>query len=165
MVRQRRPRRRRGRRRRRRRARARAGPDRRADHHGVRPRGRGAPVRARAVRRARTDAGSLAVELVAVVPVLLVVTLLCVQGFGAVSAVEATQRAARDAARAASLGEDPVAAARADLPLAGELRRVSTGGGCGDVCVRVDVEVPLGVPGFVTLVRLPVSRTAAMPAG
>jgi len=121
-------------------------------------------VSPRLVRRTRADTGSLAVELVAVVPVLLVVTLLCVQGSGAVSAVEATQRAARDAARAASLGEDPVAAARADLPPAAELRRVSTGGGCGDVCVRVDVEVPLGVPGFVTLVRLPLSRTAAMPA-
>ena len=117
------------------------------------------------MRRAQTDAGSLAVELVAAVPVLLVVTLLCVQGLGAAGGVAATPRAARDAARAASLGEDPVAAARADLPLAAELRGVSTGGGCGDVCVRVDVEVPLGVPGFVTLVRLPVSRTAAMPAG
>lgn len=120
---------------------------------------------ARAERRARADAGSLAVELVAVVPVLLAVTLLCVQGFGAVSAVEATQRAARDAARAASLGEDPVAAARADLPPAAELRRVSAVGGCGDACVRVDVEVPLGIPGLVTLTRLPLSRTAAMPAG
>lgn len=117
------------------------------------------------MRRARQDAGSLSVELVAVVPLLLVVTLLCVQGFGAVSAVEATQRAARDAARAASLGEDPAAAARADLPPAAELRRVSTGGSCGDVCVRVDVEVPLGVPGVMTLARLPLSRTAAMPAG
>lgn len=113
--------------------------------------------------RRRDERGSLAVELVAVVPVLLLVTLLLVQGFGAVSALESTQRAARDAARAAALGEDPRRAALADLPGTVELRELSTTGPCGDVCARVVVEVPLGIPGVVEVTRVRITRTAGMP--
>lgn len=113
----------------------------------------------------RGDRGTMGVELVAVVPLLVLVTIVCVQAFGIVSAMEATQRAARDGARAAAMGQDGVAAARRAVPDWVRVESVTVGaGGCGgDVCSDVVVTVPIGFPGIATVDLLTVHRTAAMP--
>lgn len=116
--------------------------------------------------RRRADRGSMAVELVAVVPLLVLVTILCVEGFLAASAAGAAQKAARDGARAATLGQDGAAAALASLPGWVRSPRVTTGAaaepGCAGTCFRVEVEVPLVVPGFSTGL-VTVARSAELP--
>jgi uncharacterized protein (UPF0261 family) len=114
----------------------------------------------------RSDRGSMGVELVAVIPLLVLVTIVCVQAFAIVSAMEATQRAARDGARAAAMGQDGPAAARRALPhwVHIESVTVGSGGGCGgDVCSDVVVKVPIGFPGIMTADLVTVQRSAAMP--
>jgi hypothetical protein len=108
----------------------------------------------------------MAVELVAMVPLLVMVTILCVEGFLAAAAAGAAQKAARDAARADTLGRDGSSAAYASLPSWVRDARVQQGGaakpGCGGTCYRVEVEVPLVVPGFSTSM-VTVARTAELP--
>ncbi|MGL5859254.1 MAG: TadE/TadG family type IV pilus assembly protein [Angustibacter sp.] len=115
-----------------------------------------------------SDRGSMSVELVAVVPLLVLVTVVCVQGFTAVSAIEATARAARDAARAAALGQDASAAARRALPsgVGVDSITVTRGGGCpvpGAVCADVRVRIPVGYPGILAADGLSVHRQAVLP--
>lgn len=110
--------------------------------------------------------GSMAIELVAVVPLLVMVAILCIEGFLAASAAGAAQKAARDGARAESVGRSGVGAVNASLPGWVSDSRVSTGAaaspGCVGICYRVEVEVPLVVPGFSTgLFR--VARSAELP--
>ena len=87
------------------------------------------------------------------------------RGFLAAAAAGAAQKAARDGARADVLGRDGAAAAQASLPDSVSAASVRTGGAakasCGGVCYRVEVEVPLVVPGFSTGV-VTLSRTAEM---
>ena len=52
----------------------------------------------------RVERGALDIELAGFIPVLLVVLLLLLQGFLAISTVTSTSAAARDGARAAMLG-------------------------------------------------------------
>jgi pilus assembly protein CpaE len=127
---------------------------------------RGGSVRSPLRFSTRLDRGSMAVELVAVVPLLVMVTILCVEGFLAASAAAAAQKAARDAARAESLGRDGYAAAAASLPSWIAEESITRGGaakpGCSGVCYRVSAGVPLVVPGFSNAV-VTVSRTAELP--
>lgn len=117
-------------------------------------------------RRPAGDRGSMAIELVAIVPLLVLVTILCVEGFLAVAAAGAAEKAARDGARADTMGRDGVSAALASLP--GWVRdpQVQQGSaakpGCAGTCYRVKVEVPLVVPGFSSGV-VSVARSAELP--
>jgi hypothetical protein len=116
------------------------------------------------------DEGSTAVELVAVIPILVMVTILCVQGFLAAATASTAAKAARDAARAAMLGGPGAgyAAAQQTLPRWADLRSVSWGGaavpGCGGTCARVEVAVPLVVSGF-SSGSVTLSRSAELPRG
>jgi hypothetical protein len=116
----------------------------------------------------RRDRGSVAVELVAVIPILVVVTILCVQGFLAAATATSAAKAARDAARAAMRDGTGAgyAAAQRTLPDWADLRSVSWGGaavpGCGGTCARVEVAVPLVVAGFSTG-SVTLSRSAELP--
>ena len=108
--------------------------------------------------RRRRDPGSASLELLALVPIALTVALLTLQAGAAAYTAISAQEAARTAARAASLDQDPAAAARAALP--GTLRLVSlttigpTGHG-----VRLVVEVPDISP----LRTFQVTRQAVLP--
>jgi hypothetical protein len=107
----------------------------------------------------------MAIELVGMVPLLVLVTILCVQGFLAAATAGAAQKAARDGARADVMGNSGPAAARDSLPgWVGE-SRVYQGSAakasCGGVCYRIEVEVPLVVPGLSTSL-VTISRTAEM---
>src|SRR3954451_8950233 len=89
--------------------------------------------------------GQAAVELVALLPALAVVGLLCWQLLVAGEAWWLAGAAARDAARASAVGADPRAAARAVLP--GGLRR-GLRVDAGEAGVRVRLDVPAVVGGF-----------------
>lgn len=115
----------------------------------------------------RPDRGSVAIELIAVVPILVLVTLVLVQGWLMVSAVEATTRAARDAARAAARADDGSAAAFAALPRWIDVEDMSVSRsavpGCAGMCSRISVRIPFGVPGFLQAGSIGVVRTADFP--
>lgn len=102
------------------------------------------------------QAGSTALELVGLAPVVLLIALALLQAGFSLYGVSATQTAARQAARAASLGASPQAAAEAALPgwLDPETTRIGPGNG-----VRVQVDLPDIVPGA----DLTVSREAILP--
>jgi hypothetical protein len=112
------------------------------------------------------DRGSISIELVGVLPILVVAVVVLIEGLLLASAVEDTSRAARDAAREASRGGDGVAAAQALLPNWIRVERVDVGAapGCEGVCGTVEVSVPLGFPGAVELSRVHITRTADFPA-
>lgn len=104
----------------------------------------------------RSQRGTATLEVAGLAPVILVVAFALIHGALALYGVSAAQTAARQAARAASLGDDPAAAAAAALP--GWLDpTVSTFGPGHGVAVRVDL--PDLVPGT----DLAVTRDAVLP--
>ncbi len=111
--------------------------------------------------RRRDQRGSAAVEFIGIVPVLVLVTILCIEAFLLTASFSAAEKAARDAARAASLGEDGAAAARASLPGWADVQSISEYG-CEGICYEVRILVPLIVPGL-TNERVTVTREAEMP--
>lgn len=104
----------------------------------------------------RDERGTATLEVAGLAPLLLLVTLVLVYAGFALYGITATQTAARNGARAASLGDDPAAAVAAAMP--GWLpHSVSTfHGGTG---VRVTANLPDLLPGTDLLV----SREAVMP--
>jgi pilus assembly protein CpaE len=112
-------------------------------------------------RQAPGSTGQASVELVAVVPALLLVGLALWQLALAGYALWACANAARVAARAAAVGDDPRAAARSALPgwLRRDVRVAARDGGT----VRVRISVPLLGPWGPRPVR--VSSSAALAAG
>src|SRR4051812_47522428 len=91
-------------------------------------------------RRLLAASGQASVELVALLPVLAALSLLAWQAVVAGQAIWLSGSAARAAARAAALGTDPTAAARASVPAAlSPGVRAATG---GDGAVSVFVAVP-----------------------
>ena len=109
------------------------------------------------------ERGVLDIELIAFVPILVLVTMFLVQGFFAVSTVTSVSAAARDGARAAMLGRSPEHAAYDALPDWVRLESVSDG--CGsEHCVQVTARVPIGIPS-ITSERVTVTRTAYFPEG
>jgi Flp pilus assembly protein TadG len=118
-------------------------------------------------RRSGRDEGSISVEFVAVIPLLVLVTVLLVQGLAAVSVVNDVTKAARDGARAASRGDDGRSAVLAQVPGWVRVEEVRIGRtaipGCMGVCSSVRVSVPLGYPGWFELGRFDVTRSADFP--
>ena len=114
-------------------------------------------------RLRRDERGILDIELVAFIPILVLVTMFLVQGFFAVSTVTSVSAAARDGARAAMLGHSPAQAAREALPTWVQLESVSDR--CGNRhCVEVTARVPIGIPSL-TSKHVTVTRTADFPKG
>lgn len=104
------------------------------------------------------DRGAAALEFVGVLPLLLLAALVALQ-FGIVGwTVVSANQAARDAARAATLGRDPRAAAQAALP--GTLEAVVSGGPGGS-SHRYTITVP--IPSVIGVSLGSVSRTVEMP--
>ena len=109
----------------------------------------------------RVERGALDIELAGFIPVLLVVLLLLLQGFLAISTVTSTSAAASDGARAAMLGRSATAAVERSLPDWVALESVTDS--CGsEHCVRVTARVPIGLPAFTTR-HVTVTRTAYFP--
>lgn len=103
------------------------------------------------------DEGSASLEAAALLPVLAVVVTLLLQGAAALWTISAANSAARQAARAASLGQDPLAAAEGALLGGLRLEAVETYG--PDSGVRIHVSVPR----VSVLPRISISRSAEMP--
>ena len=106
-------------------------------------------------RRLLAASGQASVELVALLPLLAAVALLAWQAVVAGQAIWLSGSAARAAARAAALGDDPTAAARASLPrsLSGGARAAEGDDGA--------VSVSLAVPSVLGHVRLTTIRARA----
>ncbi|NHA69462.1 TadE/TadG family type IV pilus assembly protein [Phycicoccus flavus] len=106
------------------------------------------------------ERGTASLEFLALAPMVMVVAFmtwqLAVGGWAAVSANEA----ARAAARAATVGQSPDAAAQDSLP-AGLKDHTLTGGRSGD---GYTYTVSVAVPAFTVLGLDPVERTVSMPA-
>jgi hypothetical protein len=104
--------------------------------------------------RARRERGTASIEVVALIPLLILVAMMVLQLGVAGWTASQTAEAARQSARAQSLGEDPLAAA--EQALAGSLRvdRISAGG--DTVTLWVDVPRVSLLPGFT------VSRSVSM---
>lgn len=107
--------------------------------------------------RKRGERGTAALEFVVLLPLLVTVGLIVLQGAAAMWTMNATSEAARTAARAYSLGYDPGAAANASLPGALVVRNLQLIG--PDHGVRITV----GVPKVSPLPRFQVTRTVQMP--
>ena len=75
----------------------------------------------------------------------------------AVIAISDIRDAARDGARAAAQHRSVVPAVRASLHSWVGLKGIDS---CGQGCVRVRGQMPLGVPGMVELVQIPISGQA-----
>lgn len=110
------------------------------------------------MRRVRDTSGQAAAELVAVVPLAIVVVLALAQVAIAGFALWSAADAARAGARAANVGGDPEGAARSALP--GWLERSAEVVGSGPIEVRV--EAPALIPGVPSI---PVRAAARLSAG
>src|SRR5918995_1310103 len=97
-------------------------------------------------RRAGGEAGQATVELVALLPLLVVVLAGAWQAVLAGQAAWGAGAAARAAARAHAVGTDPTRAARAHLPGSLERGLRVTAGSDGDVEVRVRIPSLPGLP-------------------
>ena len=112
------------------------------------------------------DAGSATVELAAAIPLLVAVTLAMVGVIGLARDQVLAQGAAREAAREAAMGGDPVraaAAARAALP-SGRPATVTVAA-AGPGRVRVVVGLPVKLPFGVRPVIVSATTVAALEPG
>ena len=125
------------------------------------------PLRALpAMGRVGADAGSATVELAAAIPLLVAVTLAMVGVIGLARDQVLAQGAAREAAREAAMGGDPVraaAAARAALP-SGRPATVTVAA-AGPGRVRVVVGLPVKLPFGVRPVIVSATTVAALEPG
>lgn len=105
--------------------------------------------------RSRREKGTVSIEVVMILPVLVLVAMLVLQLGVAGWTASQTEFAARQAARAQGMGESPTAAASAALPGALRIDSASTGG------ERVTLRVR--VPRVSILPVFTVTRSVAMP--
>jgi len=96
-------------------------------------------------RRPR-ERGTAALEFVVLVPIVVLVALFVMQVGVAAWTASQTQEAARQSARAHSLGEDPLAAAEQALPGSLHVDDIDVSG--DTVTLRVDVPRVSPLPGF-----------------
>ncbi len=106
--------------------------------------------------RRRGDRGQATLELVAMVPFVLFVTATLLQLAAVVWAITDTTEAARQGARASSMGHDGCSAA--ESALSGSLDAVSCSAGGGSL--GMEVRAPIIVPGFEDVV---IRREANLP--
>lgn len=106
---------------------------------------------------ARSERGSAALEAAALIPLVMGVLVVIAQIFAMAYASHGVSQAARDAARAYSLGESPQAAAAASLPSGVTLVSVSTFG------PNHGVTVTAHAPSIVVLTDRTVTRSVTMP--
>lgn len=109
------------------------------------------------------EAGQAVVELVGFVFLALLVTMLAVQAILALQAASAAQEAARNGARAMSLGQDWRRVVDETLPDWAQVDVVDPAGSNDDTArVRVAVRVPIGLRS-ITNASVRFERTAQMP--
>lgn len=113
------------------------------------------------VLTALRDRGSAGLETVVLIPIIILVGSLLLQVGVAVWTTVAVDGAARSAARAATLGRDPLEAARGSLPgsLAVRTSDITTSHGSDEVRVTLTVDIPR----VSILPRFTVQRDAVMP--
>jgi hypothetical protein len=109
-------------------------------------------------RREGTDRGVASLEVVALYPILVLLGTFALQAGAAVWTVALTTDAARTAARAAALDEDPAAAAQGALPEALDVAAVRSFGAPAH-----GVSVTVRVPRVSPLPQFTVTRQAVMP--
>jgi Flp pilus assembly pilin Flp len=104
----------------------------------------------------RDERGTTAMEVAGIAPLVALICLVLVQAAFAAYGITAAQTAARQGARAASLGQDPTSAVENALPswLPATVEEFGPGNG-----VRAKVDLPDIVPGT----DLVVTREAVMP--
>lgn len=118
---------------------------------------RGGPRHAGGPERIR-DRGVASLEVVALYPILILVATFALQAAAAVWTATVTSEAARVAARAYALGDDPTAAANGSLPGGLSVDSLAITG-AGDHAVQLRVQVPR----VSVLPRFTVTRSAVMP--
>lgn len=123
-------------------------------------------MKGRRLRRRDDDRGSIAIELTAFVPIMVVAVIILIQGFLVVGSIVSAQQAARDGARALMTGDSASAAVSQQLPGWAQVQAVRIGdnaiAGCMGQCVEVELRVPLGFPGW-TSEQVTVARSAELP--
>jgi hypothetical protein len=114
------------------------------------------------------DRGVASIEVIALYPLLVLLGTFALQAGAAVWTVTLTTDAARTAARAASLDQDPAAAAEGALPGALDVAAVRSfdpgvDGGVGQSAPAHGVSVTVRVPRVSPLPQFTVTRQAVMP--
>jgi hypothetical protein len=108
------------------------------------------------------ERGQASVELVGIVFTIVVVALLSIQGITVAQTASIAQEAARNGARALSLGQDWQAVVERTVPEGLDLREAHPVVADGAARVRVTVAAPLGLAGM-ELVDVSLTRTAVFP--
>lgn len=119
-------------------------------------------MRARRARERAAERGQASVELVGIVFTIVVVALLSIQGITVAQTASIAQEAARNGARALSLGQDWDAVVRRTVPEGLVVRDAHPHVDDGAARVRVTVVAPLGIAG-IELVDVSLTRTAVFP--
>lgn len=108
------------------------------------------------------ERGQASVELVGIVFTVVLVALLSIQGITVAQTASIAQEAARNGARALSLGQDWQAVVERTVPEGLDLREADPVVVDGSARVRVTVAAPLGLAGM-ELVDVSLTRTAVFP--
>lgn len=111
------------------------------------------------MRRQRSERGAAALEMLGVAPLVILAALIALQFGVAGWTVVSTGQAAKDAARAASVGQDPRNAAEGALP--GSMRATNVVG--GRIADGYRYSVTVRVPSVVPFSIGSVTRTVDMP--
>ena len=112
--------------------------------------------------KTRRERGQATVELIGLVIAMLLVALLAIQGITVAQTASIAQEAARNGARALSLGQSWEAVVERAVPDGLDLRDKQAEVADGTARVRVEVSAPLGLAGM-SIVDVSLTRTAAFP--
>lgn len=104
--------------------------------------------------------GQAALETAVLVPVVILILLMVLQGMAVMVAASQVRGAAREGARAQEEGRAVTAAVHAYLPSSVRLQSVTS---CGSGCVRVKAKAPLGIPAVAEIAELELSASAYFP--